>query len=58
MEKNQWSKFKLRVNVQNEVSTAYKCWTSAEALESWFLRKAIFRDASGKERAANESGHP
>ncbi|UZR99686.1 SRPBCC domain-containing protein [Chondrinema litorale] len=55
MEKSQWSKFKLRVNVQKEASTAYACWTNAEALESWFLRKAIFKDSAGNVRAANET---
>jgi hypothetical protein len=50
----QWSKFKLRVNVGISTQTAYKAWTTSQQLESWFLRKAIFRDATGKERASNE----
>lgn len=44
---NQWSKFRLRVNVKSDVKTAYKAWSSPQALESWFLRKAVFRDANG-----------
>ncbi|MTI25486.1 SRPBCC family protein [Fulvivirga kasyanovii] len=44
---NQWSKFRLRVNVKTDMAAAYKAWNTSEALESWFLRKAVFKDAEG-----------
>jgi hypothetical protein len=50
----QWSKFKLRVNVKTLTEKAYRAWITSQQLESWFLRKAIFRDATGKKRASND----
>lgn len=59
MEENEWSKFRLRVNINTDTKTAYEAWSSPQALESWFLRKAIFKDAQGnlkKGHAAIEEG--
>lgn len=53
MEKQEWSKFKLRVNIKAKPQEAYAAWITSEALESWFLRKAIFRDPQGKIREKN-----
>ncbi len=50
----QWSQFKLRVNVNTSVEKAFQSWVTRSQLESWFLRKAIFRDVSGRERDLNE----
>lgn len=58
MEKQEWSKFKLRVNVDAQVQDAYARWTTSAALESWFLRKAIFRDAEGNLRGKNDPVKP
>lgn len=33
---------------------AYSAWTSAASLESWFLRRAVFRDPGGRETGRNE----
>ena len=54
----QWSQFKLRVNVNTSVEKAFEAWVTRSQLESWFLRKAIFRDASGRERDLNEPVQP
>lgn len=54
MEKNQWSKFKLRVNIKKNIDTAYASWGTVAGLESWFLRKAVFMTPQGKLREAQE----
>ena len=54
MENNDWSKFKLRVNLGADPQKAYDCWTTSAGLESWFLRSAKFMDQDGKVRAPEE----
>ncbi len=41
---NSFDQFKLRVNINADLPRVYKAWSTSEGLESWFLRKAIFRD--------------
>jgi hypothetical protein len=53
MEKQEWSRFKLRVNIKTQPQEAYNSWITPGALESWFLRRAIFRDQQGKARDKN-----
>lgn len=43
-----FSKFRLRVNINSTIEEVYKAWATPEGLESWFLRKALFLDPSGK----------
>lgn len=43
-----FSKFRLRVNINSTIETVYKAWATRKGLESWFLRKALFKDSSGK----------
>ena len=50
MDKNQWSAFKLRVNINSDIQTAYRAIATAEGLESWFLRKALFKGPKGKSK--------
>jgi len=52
--KNNWSEFKLRVNINATVSKVYAAWISSAGLMSWFLRKAIFHSADGTLREADE----
>lgn len=47
MEQSQWSKFKLRVNLNASIEEAYRCWGTPAGLEKWFLRDASFKDAAG-----------
>ena len=54
MDTNQWTKFKLRVNINADIDVAYGSWASQAGLESWFLRSARFFDPQGKPRSAEE----
>jgi hypothetical protein len=54
MDKNQWSQFKLRVNVNTDMESAYRSWATPGGLESWFLRKAFFKSSKGKERKKDD----
>ncbi|HEY6504224.1 MAG TPA: SRPBCC domain-containing protein [Chitinophagaceae bacterium] len=45
-----WSSFSLRVNISKSPKDIYDCWASQQGLENWFLREAVFKDASGKQR--------
>lgn len=50
----QWSNFRLRINIDTTISKAYWSWSTRQGLESWFLRRAIFRDSAGRIREKNE----
>lgn len=54
MQINDWSKFKLRVNLSADPKEAYTCWVTSAGLERWFLRSAKFTDAEGNLRGPNE----
>lgn len=54
MEKDQWSQFKLRVNVNTSAEKVYPLWSTQDGLESWFLRKAQFYTADGKLRKSGD----
>ena len=54
----QWSNFKLRVNIKTSPEKAYRAWTTPAALESWFLKKAIFQDAQGNPLEKNDPVKP
>lgn len=47
-----FSEFKLRVNINTGIETAYRAWATPSGLESWFLRKALFRDEQENIRPA------
>lgn len=49
-----FSEFKLRVNIKTTVENAYKAWATASGLESWFLRKAVFKNEKGESRKADD----
>lgn len=46
-----WSEFKLRVNIRTDIQRAYQAIATPAGLESWFLRKAEFKDKNGVARA-------
>jgi uncharacterized protein YndB with AHSA1/START domain len=48
-----FSAFKLRVNINTTIERAYQAWATRAGIESWFLRQAIFKDASGKDRTGD-----
>lgn len=44
---NNWSEFKLRVNIRVPLDKVYPAWATPAGLESWFLRKAAITDGAG-----------
>ncbi|HVS98188.1 MAG TPA: SRPBCC domain-containing protein [Puia sp.] len=42
-----FSQFKLRVNIKASIEDAYRAWTTAAGLNSWFIGKMIFTDGNG-----------
>src|SRR5215211_4688115 len=53
--KNNWSEFKLRVNINAPVQQVYSAWTTTNGLMSWFLRKAIFTTPDETDRSGNQA---
>lgn len=43
-----WSRFKVRINIEASKESIYEAWTSQEMLELWFLRLAEFTNHSGQ----------
>lgn len=41
MEKHDWSKFVLKINIDADVEDIYDCWSVPLLLEKWFLRRAV-----------------
>ena len=50
-----WSKFRLRINIDVPVELVYAAWTTRQGLESWFLRKALLFASNGEPRGIKES---
>ena len=46
-----WTQFTTRINVKAPPTDLLNCWTSQDAIEKWFLRKAEFTDAQGNLKA-------
>lgn len=42
-----WSTFTCKINVKATPVTVYQAWSTPAALESWFLRKALFASTGG-----------
>jgi hypothetical protein len=42
-----WSQFKLRVNIRVPLDKVYPAWATPAGLESWFLRKAVITGDAG-----------
>ena len=53
-----WKQFTLRVPIQVPAYLVFNAWTSQDALESWFLRSAVFTDKNGKTRSSKEIIQP
>ncbi len=49
----QWSQFTLRVNIRVTIEKAYQAFGTPAGLESWFLRKAVFKYPPGGQRTGN-----
>jgi uncharacterized protein YndB with AHSA1/START domain len=50
---HEWNKFVLRIPVDADKQTIFNAWVSPAGLESWFLRKAAFKNKNGN--AVNEN---
>ncbi|MFT3824697.1 MAG: SRPBCC domain-containing protein [Chitinophagaceae bacterium] len=51
---NNFKQFTKRVTINAPAQQVYDAWTSQQALETWFLRLALFTDSNGKERSPNQ----
>jgi uncharacterized protein YndB with AHSA1/START domain len=47
MANTDWSKFSHKIYLNVPIKKVYDSWTTRENLESWFLRKAEFKDGEG-----------
>jgi hypothetical protein len=53
-----FSEFKLRVNIKTSIEDAYKAWSTSAGLCSWFLGNCTFTDKQGVQRPADEMAQP
>src|SRR5687767_4508467 len=51
MQPHDWSRFTLRVPIKAGPKEVFAAWTTRQGLESWFLRKALFKTDKGKEKS-------
>lgn len=42
-----WTSFRKRIAIKASISEIYQAWTTAEALETWFLKEVRFRNSNG-----------
>jgi hypothetical protein len=49
-----WSKFELRININADVETIYRAWTTQDGIESWFLRSATYVSTDNRRRQRDE----
>jgi Activator of Hsp90 ATPase homolog 1-like protein. len=52
MEKHDWSKFSLKINIDADVEDIFNAWSIPGELEKWFLRSAKFQH-NGAELSKN-----
>lgn len=43
-----WTTFTRKIAIKASLSDIYTAWTTASAIEKWFLSKAVFMDTNGK----------
>ena len=53
-----WSEFKLRVNIRVPLDKVYPAWATPAGLESWFLRKAAITGGSPLRGEARDEAGP
>ncbi|MFZ5552792.1 MAG: SRPBCC family protein [Bacteroidota bacterium] len=49
-----WNSFSRKIIVNAPMEAIYSLWATPGGLENWFLRKAEFKDSSGRIRSGNE----
>ena len=57
MQAHDWSRFTLRIPVNSGRETIYRCWSTQEGLESWFLRSSPFKKPDESDRGKTEEVH-
>jgi len=55
---NDFSQFKLRVNIKTSIENAYRAWTTSSGVAAWFLGGMVFTDANGVERPVDSPAEP
>lgn len=53
-----WSRFKVRINVNAPVDKLYMGWATRAGIEYWFLRMAEYKKPDGSLRGPNEPVQP
>lgn len=53
MNTSTFSEFRLRVNIASDIENVYNAWATRRGLETWFLRKALFKGPEGDEKDKN-----
>ncbi len=53
-----FSKFRLRVNIKSTIKDVYRAWATTDGLESWFLSKANFKSEGELPRAPSDFIQP
>ncbi|MEX0966215.1 MAG: SRPBCC domain-containing protein [Bacteroidia bacterium] len=49
-----WTIFRKRITIEKPMEEVYSAWATKDGMESWFLEKADYRDATDKFRKSNE----
>ncbi len=54
MEKFDWSRFIVRIDVRATIPAIYQAWATRAGMEKWFLRKSEYKTTDGLLRANDE----
>jgi len=54
MDKNDWSRFAVRIPVKAAPKDLYKAWATRKGMEQWFLRLSEYKKPDGTIRTADE----
>ncbi|HNA15811.1 MAG TPA: SRPBCC domain-containing protein [Ferruginibacter sp.] len=54
MSNHDWQQFCVRINVNAPAERIYRCWSTREGMEFWFLRFCEYKAPDGRLRAGNE----
>lgn len=49
-----WTRFTKRISINASIKDIYNAWASQSEIESWFLRKARYKDAGGVSRGEDD----
>lgn len=49
-----WSRFVIRISINEPIEILYHAWATRAGIESWFLRLSEYKNKDGEERAPEE----